>query len=65
MPLTETGAIRFDLKVGAINLDGYMAPPDAAAAPEEGSQDDFEIPVDVIRELNANGSLKIGRAFLS
>ena len=66
LPLTETGAINFDLNIGAINLDGYMAPPDAAAAPaDEESQDDFEIPVDVIRELNAKGSLKIGRAFLS
>lgn len=66
LPLTETGAIRFDLNIGAINLDGYMAPPDAAAAPEDDeSQDDFEIPVDVIRELKANGSMKIGRAYLS
>lgn len=66
LPLTETGAIRFDLKVGTINLDGYMAPPDTTAAGADGeSADDFEIPVDVIRELNANGSLKIGRAFLS
>lgn len=66
LPLTETGAIRFDLNVGAINLDGYMAPPDAAAAPpDEEPVDDFEIPVDLIRELNAKGSLKIGRALLS
>ena len=65
LPLTEKGAIRFDLNVGTINLDGYMAPPDASAAAEEESADDFEIPVDVIRELKANGTLKIGRAFLS
>jgi AsmA protein len=66
LPLTETGAIRFDLNIGAINLDGYMAPPDAAAASaDEELADDFEIPVDVIRELKANGSLKIGRALLS
>jgi AsmA protein len=65
LPLSATGAIRFDLNVGAINLDGYMAPPAAAAPEDDESQDDFEIPVDVIRELNANGSLKIGRAFLS
>lgn len=66
LPLTETGAIRFDLKIGAINLDGYMAPPDASTTtkgPE--AADDFEIPVDVIRELEAKGSLKIGRAYLS
>jgi AsmA protein len=66
LPITETGAIRFNLNVGAINLDGYMAPPDAAAvAADEEPADDFEIPVDVIRELNARGSLKIGRALLS
>lgn len=66
LPLTETGAIRFDLNVDAINLDGYMAPPDAnAAAKSDDEADDFEIPVDMIRELRANGSFKISRALLS
>ncbi|MDX1406220.1 MAG: AsmA-like C-terminal region-containing protein, partial [Woeseiaceae bacterium] len=66
LPLTEDGAIRFDLNIGSINLDGYMAPPDAAgAARDEESPDDFELPVEAIRSLNANGSLKIGRAMLS
>ncbi len=66
LPLTDSGPVRFDLNVGAINLDGYMAPPDAAAAADaDESADDFEIPVDVIRELKADGSLKVGRALLS
>jgi AsmA protein len=65
LPTTESGAIRFDLNVDAINLDGYMAPTDAAAATSDESDDDFEIPVDMIRGLNANGNFKIDRAFLS
>jgi AsmA protein len=66
LPTTETGAIRFDLKVDAINLDGYMAPADSGAASQtEESSDDMEIPVDMIRGLTANGSFKIDRASLS
>jgi AsmA protein len=66
LPTIETGAIRFDLKVDAINLDGYMAPADAAAASRvEESSDDMEIPVDMIRGLKANGTFKIERALLS
>ena len=66
LPTTDAGAIRFDLTVDAINLDGYMAPADAGAASRnEESSDDIEIPVDMIRDLRANGSFKIDRAFLS
>ena len=65
LPTTENGAIRFDLNVDAINLDGYMAPADAATASTDESGDDIEIPVDMIRGLNANGSFKIDRAILS
>ena len=65
LPTTENGVIRFDLNVDAINIDGYMAPADAAAASTDESGDDIEIPVDMIRGLNANGSFKIDRAFLS
>ncbi len=66
LPTTDAGAIRFDLTVDAINLDGYMAPADAGAASRnEESSDDMEIPVDMIRDLRANGSFKIDRAFLS
>jgi AsmA protein len=66
LPTIETGAIRFDLNVDAINLDGYMAPADAAATSRTSeSSDDIEIPVDMIRGLKANGSFKINRASLS
>ncbi len=66
LPTTEAGAIRFDLTVDAINLDGYMAPADTGTASRsEESSDDMEIPVDMIRNLKANGSFKIDRAFLS
>ena len=66
LPTTETGAIRFDLKVDAINLDAYMAPADTGTASRsEESADDMKIPVDMIRELQANGSFKIDRAYLS
>ena len=66
LPTTESGAIRFDLNVDAINLDGYMAPADAgAASTADDPGDDIEIPVDMIRGLNASGSFKIDRAFLS
>jgi len=65
LPTTESGAIRFDLNVDQINLDGYMAPADASTASSDAPQDDVEIPVDMIRGLNARGSFTIDRAFLS
>lgn len=68
LPITENGAIRFDLNVDTINLDGYMAPADAAATADDagaGSDDDIEIPADMIRGLNASGRFTIDRAFLS
>ena len=66
LPTTDAGAIRFDLTVDSINLDSYMAPADTGTASRnEESSDDMEIPVDMIRDLRANGSFKIDRAFLS
>jgi AsmA protein len=66
VPTTENGALRFDLNVDAITLDGYMAPTDdSMAAADDANEGDIEIPADLIRTLNANGSLKIGRAYLA
>lgn len=66
LPLSESGTLRFDLNVDAINLDGYMAPTDGGiAAADAGDSGDIEIPVDMIRALNASGSFKIDRALLS
>jgi AsmA protein len=65
VPLTADGALRFDLGVDTITLDGYMAPADDSAVAADEESGDIEIPVDLIRTLNANGSFRIQRAFLS
>lgn len=65
LPTTEDGTIRFDLAVDQINLDGYMAPPVDTVSRDTAPEDDFEIPVDTIRTLNARGSFTIDRALLS
>jgi len=65
VPLTEQGAYQFDLSADSINVDRYMAPADASAGTSAASEDDIEIPVDLIRTLKANGSLKLERAYLS
>ncbi len=65
VPLTEQGAYQFDLSADSINVDRYMAPADAGAGTSAASDDDIEIPVDLIRTLKANGRLKLERAYLS
>jgi len=66
VPMSEGGTLRFDLNVDAINLDGYMAPTEEGiGAAETADSGDIEIPVDMIRTLNASGSFKIDRALLS
>jgi AsmA protein len=65
LPLGDDGAIGFDLVVDSMNLDAYMAPADESASSNSASDDDIEIPVDMIRTLNAKGSFRIERASLS
>ena len=66
LPLTERGAYQFDFAADSINLDRYMAPADATGGDASAAAgDEIEIPVDLIRSLKANGSLKIDRAYLS
>ena len=65
LPLTEQGAYRFDLSADRINVDRYMAPADTSAGTSSATEDDIEIPVELIRALKANGSLKLERAYLS
>ncbi|MEX2496610.1 MAG: AsmA family protein [Woeseia sp.] len=65
-PLTEDGLIEFDLAADSINVDAYMAPGDAAADDSaETSPDDIEIPVELIRSLQARGKATLERATLS
>jgi len=65
LPMTETGAIRFDLAVDTITADGYMAPADDSAAAGADAGGDVEIPVDLIRTLNVNGTFRIARAYMT
>jgi AsmA protein len=64
-PLTENGLIEFDLAADSINVDAYMAPADEASAAADAGTDDIEIPVDMIRALNARGKVTLERATLS
>jgi AsmA protein len=64
-PLTEDGLIEFDLAADSINVDAYMAPADEASASGEAATDDIEIPVDMIRALQARGKVTLERATLS
>ena len=64
VPMTESGTLVFDLVADSINLDNYMAPAadESSAADDEAA--DVEIPVDLIRALKANGTVKLNEAFL-
>jgi AsmA protein len=60
-------ALRFDLNVNAINVDRYLEP-----EPKEGEsqtpaaeEPPTELPLEMLRELNARGSLRVGKATLS
>lgn len=66
VPTTEDGLIEFNLSADSIDVDRYMAPGDAPA-PEEpaAGPEDIEIPVDLIRALQAKGSAKLDRATLA
>jgi AsmA protein len=56
----------YDLAVDDINVDRYLPPSGKADAPQnEGSLDAVNLPLDALRELDANGSLKFGKAKFS
>jgi AsmA protein len=65
VPLTVDGAFQFDLTADSINVDRYMAPADANASGTSAAEGDIEIPVDLIRTLNANGTVRLEKAYLS
>ncbi|HLU05580.1 MAG TPA: AsmA family protein [Woeseiaceae bacterium] len=64
-PLTENGLIEFDLAADSINVDAYMAPGEETGAEQETTTDDIEIPVDMIRALQARGRITLNSATLS
>lgn len=56
-------ALRFDLKVDQINADRYLPPAEQAApAANEGSLDAVDLPVDVLKTVDASGNLGFGKA---
>ena len=57
-------SLNFDLNADSITLDNYMAPPAEEAAAQEEAAADFEIPVDLVRALKANGTVRLQEAFL-
>jgi AsmA protein len=57
VPLNE-GAYSLDLVGDVIDLNRYMAPPSEAAASDAGEEAPVEIPADLIKTLNARGSLR-------
>jgi len=64
VPFDMTERHVLDLSADAIDLNRYMAPPAEASAGEAGESAPVEIPVDLIKPLNARGSLKIGSVLL-
>lgn len=65
LPIASGGVLGFDLEVDAIVVDGYMAPVDESAAGNDNESGDLEIPADLVRTLNVDGSFRIREAILS
>ncbi len=61
----EGERINYDLTVNDINVDRYLPPAEDAPAEEEGSLDEVDLPLDVLRTLDARGELKFGKAKFS
>lgn len=62
----EGERITYDLTVDDINVDRYLPPSEeSAASADEGSLDEIDLPLDVLRTLDARGELKLGQAKFS
>ena len=64
VPRSANGTYRLDLAADSIDLNRYMAPADESAAVEDEGAPPVEIPSDLIRPLNARGSLRVTEAHL-
>jgi AsmA protein len=58
-------ALRFDLNVDRINADRYLPPPSEKPAAKDAKEPPTEIPVEMLRKLNARGQLSIGEAIFA
>jgi AsmA protein len=61
----EGEQLRYELTVNDINIDRYLPPAEDGAVEDEGSLDEVDLPLAVLRTLNARGDLKFGRAQFS
>jgi AsmA protein len=63
----EGERVTYDLTVDDINVDRYLPPSQEAdgAPAEEGSLDEVDLPLEVMRTVDARGELKFGRAQFS
>ncbi len=62
----EGERITYDLAVDDINVDRYLPPSQESDAPaEEGSLDEIDLPLEVMRTVDARGELKFGQARFS
>ncbi len=58
--------LAYSLAIDDINIDRYLPPSEESGAPaDEGSLDAVDLPLDVLRTLNAQGELKFGKAKFS
>lgn len=65
VPRSSNGTYRLDLVADSIDVNRYMEPaPEGAEAAEAGATPPAEIPADLIRALNARGSVKVAEAKL-
>jgi AsmA protein len=58
-------ALRFDLNVDHINADRYLPPPSEKPAAKDAKEPPTEIPVEMLRKLNARGQLMVGEAIFA
>ena len=65
LPMESDGALKFDLAVDSIVLDHYMAPSSEDSASASADDANVEIPVEMIRALNANGKFTMDQATMS
>lgn len=64
VPFDMTARQVLELRADAIDLNRYMAPPEESGAGNSADTAPVEIPVELIKPLNARGSLKIGKVLL-
>jgi AsmA protein len=62
----EGERVTYDLAVDDINVDRYLPPSQESSAPaEEGSLDEVDLPLEVMRTVDARGELKFGQTKFS